>query len=174
MSAVTAEGAPREWVLTVDDLRDKIAAKYRPDRRNERLQHGDYVVSGYCVYSYTDSKRGFFMVSQVNREISSWDARMSYLPMQLGANWGFEDSDAVDYSKMVAAGDESRASQAANGKGWMFTFRQRKAWGMVIINGISLTPKEMDGLVDRYVARVNLVQVRKKPRPKPKGIWRWP
>jgi len=56
----------------------------------------------------------------------------------------------------------------------MFTFRQRKAWGTLMLNGLALTPKEMDALVDRYVARVDLVQTRKPVIPKPKGIWRWP
>lgn len=173
-AAVAAEGSPREWVLTIDDLKDKLGANYRPNRSYERLDHGDYVVSGYCVYSYTDVKRGIFIVSQVNRDISSWDARLSYVPLKLGASHGFEDSKAVDYSQTVAAGDESDARRTASGTGWMFNFRQRKAWGMLILNGIPLTPKEMDALVDRYVARVNLIQVRKKPRPKPRGIWRWP
>lgn len=172
--AVAAEGTPREWVLTVDDLKGKLGAHFRPDPRDEKFQHGDFVVSAYYVYTYIDLKRGFYLISQVNREISSFDAQMSYLPMNLGANWEFDDSHAVDRSKTVAAGDSSRARQSANGRSWMFNFRQRNAWGMLILSGVSLTPKEMDALVDRYVARVNLVQVRKKPKPKPKGIWRWP
>ncbi|MBX3166463.1 MAG: hypothetical protein KF760_03585 [Candidatus Eremiobacteraeota bacterium] len=173
-AAVAAEGSPREWVLTIDDLKNKLGAKYRPNPRNEKLQYGDYLVSGYYVYSYTDTKRGIFMVSQVNRDLSSWDARMSYMPMKWGAKYGFDERGATDYSKTVAAGEESAAYRSASGDSWMFTFRQRKAWGMLILGGFSLTPKEMDGVVDGYVARVNLVQVRKKPPSKPRGIWRWP
>ncbi len=173
-AALAAEGTPREWVLTVDDLKSKLGVHYRADPKKEKFQHGDYVVSAYYVYTYIDLKRGFYLISQVNREISSFDAQMSYLPMNLSAKWEFDDSHAVDHSKTVAAGDSSRARQSADGKSWTFTFRQRNAWGMLMLSGVSLTPKEMDALVDRYVARVNLAQVRKKPKPKRKGIWRWP
>jgi len=199
-AAVAAEGSPREWVLNIDDLKGKLGASYRPDPKKQNLQHGDFVVSAYYVYTYLDSKRGIFMISQVNREISSWDAQVSFV----GAKVGFQDSlgdrrsprtagavpclfgfppetgacvsavEWIDESKTVAAGEESRARRSANGKDWMFLFRQRRAWGTVSLNGIALTPREMDALVERYVARVNRVQVRKRVNTKPKGIWRWP
>lgn len=168
--AAAAEGSPREWVFTVNDLKSKLGAHYRPSPRNERFDHGDFVVSGYYVYSYTDSKRGIFIVSQVNRDISSWDAQIAFI----GAKHGSKDSDMLDCSRTVAAGEESRALRSADGKNWLFTFRQRRAWGTLLLNGVSLTEKEMDALLDNYVARVNLVQVRKRVKPKPQGIWVWP
>lgn len=168
--AAAAEGSPRDWVFTVNDLKSKLGANYRVNPQKESLSHGDFVVSGYYVYSYTDSKRGLFILSHVNRDLSSWDAQVSFL----GAKYGFQDSESIDYSKTVAAGEESRASRSVNGTSWMFTFRQRKAWGTLLLSGVSLTEKEMDALVDKYVARVNLIQVRKRVKPKPRGIWRWP
>lgn len=169
-AAVAAEGSPREWVLNIDDLKGKLGANYRPDPKNQNFQHGDFVVTGYYVYTYLDSKKGVFLISQVNREISSWDAQVSFL----GAKIGFQDKTWIDESKRVSAGEESRARRSSDGKDWMFTFRQRKAWGTVSLNGIALTPREMDALVERYVARVNRVQMRKRVNTKPKGIWRWP
>ena len=169
-AAASAEGSPREWVLSIDDLKGKLGANYRPSPRKETFQHGDFVISGYYVYTYTDSKRGLFWISQVNRDPSSWDAKVSFL----GAKYGFQNSQMVDESKSVAAGEESRSRRSADGKEWMFIFRQRRVWGTLMLNGLALTPKEMDALVDRYVARVELVQTRKPVAPKPKGIWRWP
>lgn len=169
-AAVAAQGTPRDWVFTVNDLKSKLGADYRPNPRKESLQHGDFVVSGYYVYSYSDSKRGIFLVSQVNRDLSSWDAQMSFV----GAKYGLKDSEMVDCSKTVAAGEESRALRSANGKSWMFAFRQRKAWGTLLLMGVPLKEKEMDALVESYVARVNSIQTRKRIKSKPKGIWRWP
>ena len=164
-----AQDARRAWVLTTDDFRARWPAHYRVKPADEKLEAKEFMGIGAYMYYYMDKQVPIVIVSQLHKEASSLDAQLNYTAFKWASKG--DDSDAVDYSGQVKAGQASQCRSFRSSSSWMFACRQKRVWGFVMVSGLKLKPAEMDRIVKNYVKRLETLQAPKK-RPK-RGIWRF-
>ena len=156
-----AEG-PRDFVVTMADLKGKLPAGYRINPKLEEFRERDFDGIRFYIYSYSDESRHFLVTANCVKHPSSIQA------MLLHSSNG-QARHSKDFSKIVRAGEVSHCHKFDGKAFWMFDFRQKRFEGDVMISGFDLTPREMNSLVRTWVARID--KASRRPRPKSKGFW---
>ncbi|MFN8613186.1 MAG: hypothetical protein U0931_36950 [Vulcanimicrobiota bacterium] len=159
-----AEGA-RDWVVTISDLKGKLPEIYRYNRRFEKFEEKTVWTTKFYRYEYFDRRHFLSLSCHCTRHPSSFRAQVARAPVDLA----FSKNKTFTREPSVAAGEESACYRFGPEAGWIFTFREKKVEGTLILIGAGMKAKDVDAVADAWLARIR-TQTGKKPATS-KGFW---
>jgi hypothetical protein len=158
--SAACQEVPRGWLVTMDDLKSHWPARYHFNRAEEKLTSSPGLTISSYRYQYVNRLKGVVIYDSLTRSNSKLKAEFGYATFGFAAHHN-GDSQSVDYSKQIKAGDASQC-RLLHSDVWVFAYRKNRIWGALVIGGLKLKPEEMSHEVKAWVNRVEVMETRRK------------